>query len=89
METVFSSVRKTRHLLVVHEAVRDFGWGGEFVSNTVQECWGELDAAPRRMGAARAPIPYSEELEEAVIPSAQNIVDEALATVGRHTKLTV
>jgi pyruvate/2-oxoglutarate/acetoin dehydrogenase E1 component len=89
METVFASVRKTRHLLVVHEAVRDFGWGGEFISNTVQECWGELDAAPRRLGAARAPIPYSEELENAVVPSTQNIVAEALASVGHHNKLTV
>ena len=82
MESVFSSVRKTRHLMVVHEAVRDYGWGGEFISNTVQECWGELDAAPRRLGAARTPIPYSEGLENAVVPSAQNIVDEVRNILG-------
>ena len=86
METVFNSVRKTRHLLVVHEAVRDFGWGGEFISNTVQECWGELDAAPRRLGAARTPIAYSEELESAVIPSVEGIVSEVLSVVRTTRK---
>ncbi|MFP3599658.1 transketolase C-terminal domain-containing protein, partial [Chryseobacterium sp. SIMBA_029] len=70
METIYASVRKTRHLVVAHEAVRDFGWGGEVLSNAVQECWNELDAAPRRLGAARTPIPYSEELEKAVVPTA-------------------
>jgi acetoin:2,6-dichlorophenolindophenol oxidoreductase subunit beta len=84
MDTVFESVRKTRHLLVVHEAVRDFGWGGEFISSTVQECWGELDAAPRRLGAARTPIPYSEELENAVVPSVQDIIEETLAIVAQR-----
>lgn len=89
METVFASVRKTRHLLVVHEAVQDYGWGGEFISNAVQECWGELDAAPRRMGAARTPIAYSEELESAVIPSAQGIEFEVRNMVGAHKKALI
>lgn len=84
METVFSSVRKTRHLLVVHEAVRDYGWGGEFVSSVVQECWSELDAAPRRLGAARTPIPYSEGLENAVVPNVRDITDEVRAVMGQR-----
>jgi pyruvate/2-oxoglutarate/acetoin dehydrogenase E1 component len=86
IETVLASVRKTRHLLVVHEAVRDYGWGGEVISNTVQECWNELDAAPRRLGAARTPIPYSERLENAVVPSTQNIADEVRTVLGQRQK---
>lgn len=79
MDTIYSSVRKTRHLIVAHEAVRDFGWGGEVLSNAVQECWGALDAAPRRIGAARTPIPYSEDLEAAVVPATADLVAEIRA----------
>lgn len=74
MESVYASVRKTRHLVVGHEAVRDYGWGAEFVAQTVEAAWDKLDAAPVRLGAARTPIPYSEVMENAVIPSKDDIV---------------
>lgn len=73
MESVHRSVKKTRHLLVAHEAVRDYGWGAEFVANAVEAAWDDLAAAPVRLGAARTPIPYSEELESAVVPQADAI----------------
>lgn len=88
MESIYASVRKTRHLVVVHEAVRDFGWGGEIIGNAVQECWNELDAAPRRLGAARTPIPYSEVLESAVVPSAADIAAEVRGVLAREMTRT-
>lgn len=84
MDAIYTSVKKTRHLVVAHEAVRDYGWGGEIVGNVVQECWNELDAAPRRLGAARTPIPYSEELEKAVVPSVQDLSAEIRAVIGAN-----
>lgn len=83
-DAVVASVKKTRHLLVAHEAVKDYGWGGEVIGNVVEACWDELDAAPRRLGAARTPIPYSEVLETAVVPSTADIVDQARAVVGER-----
>lgn len=80
MQSVITSVKKTRHLVVAHEAVRDYGWGAEFVAQVVEEAWNDLDAAPRRLGGLRTPIPYSEVLENAVIPSANQIVATVLAT---------
>lgn len=74
MDTVYASVAKTRHLVVGHEAVRDYGWGAEFVAQVVENSWDKLDAAPIRLGAARTPIPYSEELEAAVIPTTEKII---------------
>lgn len=74
MDAVYRSVGKTRHLVVAHEAVRDYGWGAEFVAQTVEAAWDKLDAAPIRLGGARTPVPYSQPLEEAVIPSAADIV---------------
>lgn len=82
METVISSVKRTRHLIVAHEAVRDYGWGGEIVAQVVEHAWNDLDAAPQRLGGARTPIPYSEPLESAVIPSVESIIDTAKALRG-------
>jgi pyruvate/2-oxoglutarate/acetoin dehydrogenase E1 component len=74
MDAVYRSVGKTRHLVVAHEAVRDYGWGAEFVAQTVEAAWDKLDAAPVRVGGARTPIPYAQALEESVIPSTSDIV---------------
>lgn len=74
MDSVYASVAKTRHLVVAHEAVRDYGWGAEFVAQTVEAAWDKLDAAPVRIGGARTPIPYSQVLEEAVVPSKDDII---------------
>lgn len=82
LDTIYKSVRKTRHLVVVHEAVRDYGWGGEIVSDVVGSCWDSLDAAPVRLGAARVPIPYAQQLEDAVIPDV-DAIRNAVRTVVR------
>lgn len=83
LETVYQSVRKTRHLVVAHEAVRDYGWGAEFVAQVSESCWDSLDSAPVRLGAARTPIPYAEVLEAAVIPSVNDVVRAARKTLGK------
>jgi acetoin:2,6-dichlorophenolindophenol oxidoreductase subunit beta len=59
-ETVFSSVRKTGRLLVVHEAVQAGGFGAE-IAATVAE---ELGVPVRRLGAPRIPVGYSKPLED-------------------------
>jgi pyruvate dehydrogenase E1 component beta subunit len=80
MEAVLASVRKTRHLVVAHEAVRDYGWGAEVAATVVENAWNELDAPPVRLGGARTPIPYSEPLENAVVPGTDEVF-EAMRTV--------
>jgi pyruvate dehydrogenase E1 component beta subunit len=67
-ESVFASVRKTKKLLVVHEAVQVAGFGAE-IAATVSE---ELGAPVKRLGAPRVPVGYSRPLE-----------DEARITPGR------
>ena len=59
-ETVFSSVRKTGRLLVVHESVRVAGFGAE-IAATVAE---ELGVPVKRLGAPRIPVGYSKPLED-------------------------
>ncbi|GAB3060000.1 alpha-ketoacid dehydrogenase subunit beta [Sediminivirga luteola] len=82
METVIGSIRKTRHLIVGHEAVRDYGWGAEFVAQVAEEAWDLLDAAPRRIGGARTPIPYSEPLERTVTPGRDEMIAAVRAVRG-------
>jgi pyruvate dehydrogenase E1 component beta subunit len=59
-ETVLASVRKTKNLLVVHEAVQAAGFGAE-IAATVAE---ETGARVRRLGAPRIPVGYAVTLED-------------------------
>jgi pyruvate/2-oxoglutarate/acetoin dehydrogenase E1 component len=59
-ETVLRSVKKTRRLLVVHEAVQAAGFGAE-IAATVAE---ELGVPVKRLGAPRIPVGYSRPLED-------------------------
>ena len=68
-ETVFSSVRKTGRLLVVHEAVQAAGFGAE-IAATVAE---ELSVPVKRLGAPRIPVGYSKPLEDEARVTAQKI----------------
>jgi len=77
-EAVFDSVRKTKNLLVVHEAVQAAGFGAE-IAATVAE---ELKVLVRRLGAPRIPVGYSKPLEdEARVTSAR--IARALAAFDR------
>ena len=62
-EAVFTSVAKTGRLLVVHQAVRVAGFGGEIVAEVAERMFGSLKAPPRRLAGPRTPIPFSEPLE--------------------------
>ena len=68
-EAVFSSVRKTGRLLVVHEAVQAAGFGAE-IAATVAE---ELNVPVRRLGAPRIPVGYSKPLEDEARVTAEKI----------------
>lgn len=72
-EAVEGSVDRTRRLLVVHEAVRAGGFGGEIVAEVAERMFGRLDTAPRRLGAPRVPVPYSRPLETACRITAEHI----------------
>jgi acetoin:2,6-dichlorophenolindophenol oxidoreductase subunit beta len=68
-ETVFSSVRKTGKLVVVHEAVQAGGFGAE-IAATVAE---ELGVPVKRLGAPRIPVGYSKPLEDEARITAEKI----------------
>lgn len=63
---VVASVRRTRRLLVVHEAVTVSGFGAEVVARVVEALGPGGLRAVERLGAARAPVPFSPPLENAM-----------------------
>lgn len=82
-DTVVDSVKKTGHLVVVHEAHQNCGLGAQVVSEVIKRTFRYLDAAPIHLGAKACPLPFNPDLEAAVIPSVKEIVDACKATMYR------
>ena len=72
-ETIFDSVRKTKRLVIVHEAVKQGGVGAEISALVAEEMIDWLDAPIRRIGAPFVPVPFSPPLEQLVKISADHI----------------
>jgi pyruvate/2-oxoglutarate/acetoin dehydrogenase E1 component len=79
METVVASVRRTGRLLIVHEAVQDFGAGAEIAARVADELFDELRTPVRRLGAPSVPMPFSPELERSLLPTNKTIAAAALS----------
>lgn len=81
-ETIINSVKKTGHLIVVHEAVKRGGIGGEIASMIAEsEAFDYLDAPIKRLGGLAIPIPYNPTLEKAAIPQVADIITAVKETV--------
>ena len=74
-ETLAGSVSKTGRVVIAHEAWLTGGYGAELSARIGEELFADLQAPVARVGAARAPIPFSPPLESAVVPGTDAIVD--------------
>ncbi len=81
-DTVIASVAKTSRLVVVQEAVTDFGVGAEVVASVVQHGFWLLDAPVLRVGAGFSPAPYAPALERAWLPQRADIADALRRTAA-------
>jgi pyruvate/2-oxoglutarate/acetoin dehydrogenase E1 component len=82
LETVIDSVRRTGRLLVVHEAVQDFGAGAEIAARVGERLFDELRTPVRRLGAPAVPMPFSPELEKALLPTSKAISTAAQSLIA-------
>lgn len=80
--TVVNSVKKTHRAMIVHEAVRFGGFGGEIAAQIQEEAFDYLDAPVARVGAPFSPVPFSPALEKHYVPDADRIVAEAKKQLG-------
>ena len=74
-EAIADSVRRTGRLLVVHEDTRTGGIAGEIAMRVNELAFEWLDAPILRVTALDAPVPYSGVLEDAFLPSVDDIVE--------------
>ncbi len=80
-EAIVTSVQKTGHLVIVHEAPVRGGFGGEVAAVVAEKALGYLDAPIKRVGAPWVPIPFSPPLEDAYVPQEADVVRAGLAVM--------
>ena len=81
-DTLLASLRKTRRLVVAHEACLTGGFGAEVAALAAEKAFDWLDAPVARVAALDTPMPYNEALERQVIPSQQRIADAIRETLA-------
>ncbi|MCE5251707.1 alpha-ketoacid dehydrogenase subunit beta [bacterium] len=72
---ILDSVRKTRHVIIVQEAIRRGGVASDIASIIQEEAFDCLDAPVRIVAAANSPIPFNEALEHTIIPQEDDITE--------------
>ena len=82
VRTILTSVGKTGHLLVVHDAPSRGGAGAEIVRQVVEEGFDLLRKAPRVLGSLNTPMPYSAPLEDVCLPQPNDIVQTVREMLG-------
>jgi 2-oxoisovalerate dehydrogenase E1 component beta subunit len=76
-EAVLSSVKKTNKALILHEAPRTGGFGGEIAAIIAEKAFDFLDGPIVRVTGLDTPVPFSPPLEEAFLPNAARVVEAA------------
>ena len=74
---ILASVKKTSKVMVLHEASRTGGIGGEIAATIAEEAFEWLDAPLVRVASIDTPVPYSPPLEEYYLPQVKDVLEAA------------
>ncbi len=93
-EQFTASVRKTGHVVIVHEACCSFGPGAEIMARLVEKAFFYLEAPLQRVTGFDVPFPYFSTLRRAVLNLVQNALDAmpqggTLTLLGQRTATQV
>ncbi len=77
VDAIVASVVRTTRLLICHESVERAGWAGEVAMQLMKHAFDVLDAPIGRVCGKNVPVPYSESLEELIVPQAAEIAAAA------------
>ena len=80
-ETILTSARKTGRVIIVHEACKRGGVGGDIAAMIMEEAYDDLDGPVQRICGKNTPIPYNLQLEKACVPTVEEIVEGVLKMV--------
>jgi pyruvate/2-oxoglutarate/acetoin dehydrogenase E1 component len=82
LDPLFDALKKTRKLLTIEEGTLSLGWGAEVITRVVEGSSDSNSYKFRRVAARDLPIANSRILEEAILPSVDDIVQSALSLVS-------
>lgn len=83
--TILASVRKTGHAVIVHEAWKTGGSGGEVAALIAEKAFSSLKGPVMRVAPDHLPVPFSLPLEKAFIPDDEAIVRGVRSALGLGT----
>jgi 2-oxoisovalerate dehydrogenase E1 component beta subunit len=78
IDTIVASVKKTGRVVVVHEAPRTCGFGGEIIALINEKAFLHLEAPPVRVTGFDTPFPYTLEMD--YLPLAHRILPAIVET---------
>lgn len=81
IDTIVASVKKTGRVVIVHEAPKACGFGGELVSMVIEKAFVHLEAPPVRVTGWDTPFPYTLEMEYLPL---QHRITPALLETARY-----
>ncbi len=81
-DTVIRSVRKTKRVVIVHEAHKRAGPGAEIAAMLAEEAIGYLDAPILRVATKNVPFPYHPGLEQYILPTVDDITQAVSGSVN-------
>jgi len=83
LETLVQSVKRTNHVLIVHEACERGGVGAEIAALIQEQAFDWLDAPIKRLANPNVPIPFAPSLEALAIPDEERIAAGVRELLGR------
>jgi 2-oxoisovalerate dehydrogenase E1 component len=78
--SIAAHVKRLNRVIIAHEDQLTCGFGAEIAARIAGELFDYLDAPVRRVAALDTPVPYSPDLEEAVLPQSSDILEAILET---------
>lgn len=86
METIGESVKKTGRVLIVEEGIKTGGVGAEIGMRITEELFAYLNAPVKRIAAKDIPIPCSPILENATLPTSDDIYAGVIELIENFKK---
>ena len=80
-ECILKSVQKTGRAIIVHEAIKRGGIGGDISAILMEEAYDDLDAPVLRIAGKNTTIPYNLKIEQVCIPTVEDIIEGILQIV--------
>lgn len=78
---ILQSLAKTHRAVIIDEAWRSGSLAAEISAIIMEEGFWNLDAPVKRVCSAEVPMPYAQHMEQAVLPSIENIIAAALSAI--------